>query len=168
MTILRCHLGKVRFEFDPFEIAGVSKRDITPDLRDQALDEIAAFVLESVLSDVGSLKSPVNGRAFKGLSKAYKERKVAEGGQPVPDLTLAGDMLDSLVCKRIGDRLVLTVEGKAQDLKADNHNHFGIYGEATLPDRKFIPNADEGEGFTPAITKGINRFIQDALLESGG
>jgi hypothetical protein len=157
-------MGKVKFDFDPFEIAGVDPKDIPASKREETLELIADFVLESVLSYVGDGNSPVSGHGkFPALSKDYKKRKVAEGGTPVPNLLLEGDLLDSLTVKRSRNTLTLTVDGALEDKKADNHNGFGIYGTPTLPERRFIPA--ENEMFKRDITEGIKRFVEDALDE---
>ena len=108
---------KVEYEFDPFELVGLSKRDLSSGARDEALDLISDYVLESVLSFVGDENSPVSGRgAFKALSKEYKAKKEADGGTPLPNLLMNGDLLDSVKVVRKGDKLKLTVDQDQQEI----------------------------------------------------
>lgn len=153
-------MAKVEFIFDPFEVAGVEKPDISKAKRDQILRDVADYVLESVLSDVGDSRSPVTGKQFKKLDKDYAAEKKREGGTPVPNLLMQGDLLDSLLVKKKGDKLILTVGDSQQD-KADGHNNHT--GDSQLPRRPFIPDADESETFRPAIRQGIREIIDDVL-----
>ena len=157
-------MSRVEYVFDPFELVGIDPAKLKGGAKDEALDEIADFVLESVLTDVGNQKSPVTGREFKRLSKDYAEKKKAEGGTPVPNLEMEGDLMDSVRVKKRGRKLVLTVDGELEQLKADNHNKFSPESKATaVPARKFIPNAEEGESFRPDIRRGIKELLSDYL-----
>ena len=153
---------KVAFEFDPFEMAGIDKSSLDSRLVNEALSDIQDFVLESVLSDVAALKSPVTGRNFKALqSKEYIAHKKSKGLSPVPNLELDGSMLSSLkVVKKGKNRLVLTVDDEEAD-KADGHNNHS--GESKIPERKFIPHEDSGESFRPAIRNGIKDLVMMAV-----
>jgi hypothetical protein len=161
--------GDVEFSFDPFELVGLKPpEDVKKsELRD-LYENIANYVLESVLSDVGDGRSPVNGRAFKGLSKDYKKEKVKEGGQPIPNLELHGDMMSALFCDPKRDGIILSVADDQMD-KADGHNNFS--GKSKLPERKFIPDKAKGETFRPEIRNGIRdlieAFIDDTQSEAG-
>ena len=154
---------EVAYEFDPFDIAGVDPDTLTASQRKAVLDEVTDFILESVLLDVAESRSPVTGRAFKGLNKDYRAIKEDEGGTPVPNLELTGDLMDSLeVVKGKRGKLVLTVSDDQQG-KADGHNNHS--GDSKLPRRPFIPDAARGETFRPKIREGIEAIIED-LLES--
>lgn len=153
---------KVEYKFDPFELVGIKKSEIPKDKRDELLDEIADFVLESVLSDVGSARSPVNGSKFPGLSSEYKANKIRKGARPIANLELEGDLLDSLkVRKNHKEELLTLTVDPSQMPKADGHNNFS--GDSMLPERKFIPNKDKDESFRPGIVNEIKRIILDAL-----
>lgn len=144
----------VKFEFDPFLL--VEAEPLSRDVKKAALSDIADFVLESVLSNVGSQKSPVQGHgSFPKLSKSYKSIKDDEGGTPIPNLELTGAMLSALEVKRKGDTLVLQIAGR-EAAKADGHNNHS--GDSTLPLRRFIPT--ETETFKRDILSGISRIIE--------
>jgi len=149
---------KVAFEFDPFELVGRDRSEATQEQRRQILDQVANYVLESVLSDVGDSRSPVTGRPFKKLDSDYAKQKRSEGGTPVANLLLGGDLLDSLLVRKKGEKLILTVS-EDQMGKADGHNNFS--GDSPLPRRQFVP--EEDETFRPAIRAGIEAIIDDVL-----
>jgi len=155
-------LAKFKFEFDPFEYAKVEKpkgRKLS-----SILDEVADLVKEAVLTDVGETRSPVTGRAFKSLSKVYKEEKQAQGGSGSPDLELSGSMLDALTVKRTRrGTLELFVDSEKEQGKVDGHNNFT--GQSKLPERKFIPAS--GEDFRPAIRKQIKTLIESLEEDDG-
>lgn len=153
---------KVEYEFDPFDVAGIDTTGMSNAEIKDALQEVENFIKESVLSDVGAQRSPVTGGKFKALSKAYKKQKIAEGGKGVPNLELSGAMLSGLETFRKGDKIVLTVSDDEQ-AKADGHNNFS--GDSKLPERKFIPNADAGETFRPAIVKGIKNLLEKSTTQ---
>ena len=146
---------KVEYVFDPFEIAGIddnlSKRE-----KSKVLEEIAAYVHESVLSYIGDSKSPVSGRKFPLLDEEYANKE--HGGNRVSHLELDGDLLDSIVVKKKGNELILTVSQDQQG-KADGHNNFT--GKSKLPLRQFIPKEDQN--FVPEIRNGIKSIIKDAI-----
>jgi hypothetical protein len=158
---------KVQFTFDPFEMAGVDPNDVSADVREEILSDVADFTLKSVLEDCADLKSPVTGGAFRKLSKDYAVAKKKQGGKPVPNLQLEGDMLDALSVKTKKTEVSLYMPAGKQALKADNHNKFSSESEGTsLPPRKFIPNEDKGETFRPAIRKGIRDIVKKAFEDS--
>lgn len=147
----------VQFEFDPFELAGINKSDVPLTKRNNVLLEVKDFVLESVLSKVGSQRSPVAGHGkFKKLSKDYAAQKKAEHGNKKANLEAEGDLLDSVrVFKSGRGRLKLTVL-KAQEAKADGHNNHS--GDSELPLRRFIP--EDNETFSRDIIKGMRDIIK--------
>lgn len=151
----------VKFDFDPFQIAGVSKRSIPDDLFDDILDEVSNYVKEQVLSKVGDGESPVGGRGtFEKLDKDYAKKE--HGGNRTAKLELDGDLLDSVQIIRSGSKLRLTV-GDDQQPKADGHNNFT--GQSKLPTRRFIPFERDGESFDDEILKEIKSIVRDALPE---
>ena len=155
-------MAKFKFEFDPFDYAKVEKpkgRKLS-----SILDEVADLVKEAVLTDVGETRSPVTGRAFKGLSKDYKAEKQAQGGSGSPDLELSGSMLDALTVKRTRrGTLELFVDSEKEQGKVDGHNNFT--GQSKLPERKFIPHSDED--FRPAILNQIKSLLESLEDENG-
>lgn len=146
---------KVKYDFNP--LAQIDIR-LSSDEKDDLLDRISNYVLESVLSDVGEARSPVTGKPFPKLSKDYAEKV----GRKVATLELTGDMLDSLKIERKKSLLRLTVPDDEQG-KADGHNNFS--GESPLPERKFIPDAEAGESFRPEIIGGIKDIIDEFIQE---
>lgn len=146
---------KVEYVFDPFELID-KDLELSKSKKKEALDEVAAYVHESVLSFIGDSRSPVNGRKFPLLNKEYAEKE--HGGNRVSHLELDGDLLDSIVVKRKGDALILTVTEDQQE-KADGHNNFS--GKSKLPLRQFIPK--DGQNFAPEIREGIKSIIKDAI-----
>jgi len=156
-------LSDVKYEFDPFEIAGIDPSDLTPAKRKRIMKQVGDLVLGAVVLDVADLKSPVTGRQFKALSKDYREHKEALGGEPVPNLLLNGDMLESLtVTASVETSLTLTV-GDDQQAKADGHNNFS--GQSRIPRRPFIPNEGNGEKFRPAIREAIASLVEELANE---
>lgn len=154
---------RIWYDFDPFDMFPDIK--VRPGQRDAAKDEIAQFVKDQVLLDVGNGRSPVEGGEWKRkLSAEYAKRKAAEGGSNFANLELTGDMLDALdVVNGRGSKLRLQVEGKEQVAKADGHNNFS--GDSTLPGRHFIPNADEDETFKARIRAGIRSILENYAEE---
>ena len=154
---------KVEYVFDPFELSGLDSGVLTAEKRKEVLEDVKAYVLESVLLDVASSVSPVTGRPFKKLSPEYKKKKLSELGVGDADLVFSGDMLDSLIVKSTsGTKLKLTV-GSGQQDKADGHNNHS--GSSQLPERKFIPISGE-ETFSDEIMSGIEEIVRDAIEEA--
>jgi hypothetical protein len=156
-------MAKVEYEFDPFDLVGISKSDIKRGDVASALEDVSNYVLESVLSFVGDETSPVSGRGkFKRLNKDYAHKKDEEGYTPEPNLMASGDMLDAVKVVKRGSKLVLTLDKSQQD-KADGHNNHS--GASDLPVRRFIPLNDKSsdETFKPAILKGIKQILKDYI-----
>jgi len=145
----------VKYTFNPFELAGVDPPENAEE-RQAAVEEIADFIHEQVLSDVASTKSPIDNRKFQSLSKDYKKFKKSQGRSGVPNLEFTGSMLDALQTVIKGNKITLQIKGKESG-KADGHNNHS--GKSTLPTRRFIPL---DEGFRPGILEGVRRII-DAL-----
>lgn len=144
---------KVAFEFNPFK-----KTRVTVDRKDvkEARDLVADFVKESVLSDIGSAKSPVSGGRWKrSLTKEYAKEK----GSRTANLELSGVMLDQLkVIQKKGNTLSLEIKG-SQAGKADGNNR-GTYGKKFTKlknAREFIPRGKK------TLTKEIWDGIKDIL-----
>lgn len=149
-------MSKIKFDFNPFTKAGMQLRG---ERRQRALNEIQRFIKKAVVESAKSQKSPVTARSFKALSSEYRKLKQASGRPGVPDLTLSNSMLSNTVVRKVsGSKLSLDVNGKKNQLKADNHNHLGKFGEATLPKRQFIPAGKQY--FNATIQKGIKDIIR--------
>lgn len=144
----------VKFEFDPFKELDINLPRGAD--KESILEEVADFTLASVLESIGNSRSPVASYGkFPALNPEYKKRKVAEGGQPVPNLELSGDLIAAMEVFPKGNRIVIRVKGKEGD-KADGHNNHS--GESQLPLRRFIPA--EGEMFNQTIMRGIKEIIR--------
>lgn len=148
---------KVFYDFDPEEETGIR---VPKSKRGEALEAVAEYVKESVLSTVGEGKTPVEGGSWKrSLSKAYKKKKGEVSSSNFANLELHGDLLDSLdVVKKRGSTLRLTVAESQMD-KADGHNNFS--GKSKLPERNFIPDASRGQRLSPKIRRGIKSILED-------
>lgn len=149
---------KVKYDFDPFVEAGISKRGLTDDQIQDVFDEVADFVLESVLNDVGEGVSPVTGKSFEQLSVKYAKQE----GKPRKPVTLelTGDLLDSVKVIKKDNKIRLTVS-EDQQPKADGHNNFT--GKSKLPRRPFIPDEDKDEKLRPEIRRGIKDIINTII-----
>lgn len=159
---------KVKFDFNPLTEYW-NGDDLTRKLDDSQkknlLDDIANYVLDSVLSRVGDSSSPVAGQParWKGLSAEYAKSIGKKPGAP-STLELHGDLLDSIKVVRNGTGLRLTVDESEQP-KADGHNNFS--GKSNLPRRAFVPDEKRGEDFRPDIKEGIREVIQNFLDDEG-
>lgn len=120
-------------------------------------DEVGDFVTTSILDYVGEGKSPVTGRSFPKLSKAYANEE--KGGRTLPNLDLNGDMLNALTFKKTDSGVEVGIFDSEQAPKAYNHN----VGD-TLPQRQFI--ADPKQNFVGDIQKGINDIVNKRIVEA--
>lgn len=131
--------NKIYFEFDPFELAGVPRPK--SNVR-EAKQRLAELVREEVLNHVGQSKSPVAGEGWKSsLSPSYKKQKGKYSSVLKANMELHGDLLDNLDCviNRNGN-LELRNTG-SQAAKSDGHNNHS--GDSSLPQRRFIPDAEQ-------------------------
>jgi hypothetical protein len=134
---------------------------LTSDQRRAISEEVGEFLKEQVVLSINALESPISGGKFKKtLSPEYKKEKVKQGGSPVPNLQLSGEMLDSLDYRVTSKGIELGVFGPAA-LRADGHNN--LSGESELPERKFLP--DIGESFKSSIKGEVEKIIQDKIVE---
>lgn len=148
-------MGKsiVEYWFDPFENLGLKG-----EAKEDALQEAADLLLESILSDVADGKSPVTGRKFKQLNKDYAEKE--HGGDRNARLELSGGLLSGLIVRPSDGGILVTVAEDEQE-KADGHNNHS--GDSLLPERRFIPKADDNQFFRPEIRKSIIEIGKDFL-----
>jgi len=111
-------------------------------------EDIADFIAESILDEVGAATSPVSGHGkFKRLSKEYKKFKRSQGGSGTRDLELTGDMLDALKVTVAGTNIKTQIGGK-EGGKAEGNN-----------DRsRFIPQTKET--WNAEIMRGVARIIR--------
>lgn len=147
--------SKIFFEFDPFELVGMTKPK--RGARD-ARQEIADLVLTEVLDYVGEARSPIqSGRWKSSLSKEYKKRKADWSSSLVANMELTGDMLDSLEVWEYNGKLRLGIRDSREAKKADGHNNHS--GRSSLPAREFIPK--EGQTFKRRITDAMRQIIRE-------
>ena len=130
--------------------------------RGAAKEEVAEYIVDTILDQVSSQKSPVSGGKFKAsLSKNYKKIKMKESGGSKANLELTGDMLDALDARFSGNTLSVGIHkdaGSENMLKAENHNKRTVRARKTsVPERKFIPNKDEN------FKRNIMRDIKDII-----
>jgi len=144
------------FSFD-FEVPGID--EVPEELREEALNDIGEYLLDSILDYVGSSRSPVAGGEFRAsLSPDYAKR----AGKDRADLDLTGSMLNSLEYSYDADSGTVTLGIFEEDEipKAYNHN----VGD-TLPKRQFLP--EEEETFKAEIIRGVGRILSEYLEEDG-
>jgi hypothetical protein len=150
-------VDKVTFEFDPFRRAGIKAPKENKDI---ILEEIAEFVIEEALSQIGSGRTTVKGGNWKkGLSKGYKSVKAEESSVSFANLELTGDMLDALDAEPVGNKIKYGIEGDQAD-KADGNNR-GSYGKtrgSSKKAREFIPK--KGQTFRKEFWDGIKTIVK--------
>lgn len=150
---------KVEFVFDPIELAGYDRKDFSPDAIKTIMQDASEIVTTEVLKNCAAQRSSVgDGGAWDGLSTEYANKKKILAGNKKANLELSGDMLSTLKVINRGRTLTLTVD-PSQYGKADGHNNFS--GESKLPERKFIPDAGNGETFSDDILSQIKRVVED-------
>lgn len=115
----------------------------------RAKEEAKDFIVEQLLSDIGSSKSSVSGRGFK----RKKDGKTS-------NLEDKGDLLDSLEVRDVDGEVSQLEVGwfdPSQVPKADGHNNHS--GDSKLPTRKSIPKDDEN--FRPSIRKELEKIADE-------
>lgn len=156
-------MAKYGFTFDPFKLTGVK---VPPENRDDALEAVGNYLLESSLSEIGSGRSPVAGGPWKrGLSTEYKKIKKEESSVTFANAELSGDMLDALDVKKVSsNRLFYGIEGdQAGKLEGNN---VGSYGrdEDESKARRIVPV--DGETFKPSIIQGMREILEEYADEN--
>lgn len=137
----------------------VNLSDVPKSDRPQVLSDIADYLLEAALDDIGEGRSPVYGSKWPALSKVYKKHKLEEGSKPIANLELSGDLLDALEAKVTGkSAITYGITDSSQTAKADGHNN--LSGDSKLPLRRFVPGP--GETFRSGIMNQIQQIIDAA------
>lgn len=152
--------GEAYYEFDPFKATGV-KPSRSRASREQALEDAANFIKESILDNCASGKTSVAGGLWKKkLDPAYRKEKLKESGVGFANLELNGDMLDSLETYFSGTKIVVEISDAAELDKAEG-NLLGSYGRAPDPSnaREFMPHA-RGQKLTPEIMSGVKKILE--------
>lgn len=157
-------MAKVEYTFDPIGLVGEDPEAFTPEERKAIAAQVSDFVLNSVIEDAGAQVSSVDGSKWAPLSKDYKVKKKALGGKPIANLELTGSYLASMkVIKKRDSTLTLTVSADQMG-KADGHNNHS--GDSSLPLRRSIPAAGDGETFRDEILRGIEDIVTSAKESS--
>lgn len=129
---------------------------------DAVKKEIGDYLVEEILHHVGSAKSPVTGDSFDALSEKYKKFKSKISSNPIPNMELFGDMLDSLKFEITRTGIEVGIFDSEQAKKADNHNKFSAKSKGTaVPKRQFIPNKKEKQNFHKNILEEVEKIIKD-------
>lgn len=136
--------------------------DLPEKIKAKIKRDVGDYLIESVLQTVHQSKSPVEGEDWPGLSKAYKAKKIAEGGVGKANMELEGDMLDSLDYKPTKDGIEIGFFDD-QAWKADGHLKFSGK-ENNTPQRRFLPG--EGESFIAPIQKEIESIVSEAIADN--
>lgn len=136
-------------------------KGMTKSQKTDTLEEIGEFLVQSILDNVGSGKSPVEGGAYqKQLTKVrdkngklvdseYSKLKSQVSGSKIANMELYGDMLDALEYRIDADSGTVEVGifDEEQAAKAAGH-HSGKtpwpgYNKSKLPVREFIPRKNK-------------------------
>ena len=80
---------------------------LSAEARSRIHQEVGDYLVETTLSRVAKARSPLKNQAFDPLSPKYKKKKVDEGGVPLANLELSGEMLDSLAYEETEDGIEL-------------------------------------------------------------
>ena len=137
-------------------------------LRREAEEEIGQFLVDYIIDQVGSSKSPVEGGRFDAaLTKKYKKIKSEISGSSKANLELFGDMLDSIDYKTNNGNIEVGIfNDEEQASKAYGHNS-GYRGHPTIKynkyKREFIPKSNQS--FKSSANKEIDRIINDYASE---
>lgn len=125
-------------------------------------ETVGEFLVEQITGRLQTTAtSPISGESFPALTKKYKAFKIEQGGNPIPDMLLTGDMLSSLDF-RATDVLEIGFFDK-EAWKADGHNKFSGKKNFT-PQRRFLPA--EGQKFKRDIVSGVKDLIVEGLIDA--
>lgn len=143
------------WEFDPERETGITVRK---EDRGQALEEVATFVKEQVLSRTADLKPSVaGGRWIESLTPEYKKRKLEETNVDKANLELHGDLLDSLKTGVRGRKVFIEVAEEERG-KAEGHLT-GKYGKhSAIRPRQFMPVGSQD--LAKPIMDGVRRILR--------
>lgn len=148
----------IRYDFDPEKLTGVK---VAKGARREALDEVADYVKEAILSNTADQRTSVDGgRWKKKITKDYwKNVKSEESNVNGANMELTGDMLDALDTKVVSGKVRIQIAGD-QEAKAEG-NLIGSYGRG--PDsskaREFMPHK-RGQKLSPDIVAGIKQILE--------
>lgn len=129
--------------------------NVPRDQRSAAKEAVGNFILDEILTRLADGTSPVTGRGFKQLDKAYADKM--KDGDRTPNLELDGDLKAALNFKNSQKGIIVGIMSADQRPKADGHNN--LSGDSKLPQRRFIPADDQS--FTGSIMKEIPNIIAE-------
>ena len=144
------------YKFDPLKTLDI---ELPKNTKKEALEEVAAYLKEELLSYAGEAKSIVSGGQWvKGLTKEYKALKSEISSNPIANLELNGDLLDSLDVKVVGNKIEIDV---AEDQKGKALGHIsGEYGtNSRIRPRQFMPQGNET--FKQAVLSNIKNILKE-------
>lgn len=143
------------WQFDPIAETGIK---VPKDKREQALEEVATFVEESVLKNTGDGRTSVKGGKWvRGLTEEYAKKKGEESSADFANLELTGDMLDTLKTGVRGKKVFIEVD-ESERGKAEGHLT-GKYGKRSrIRPRQFMPVG--GQELSPEIMNGVKRILK--------
>jgi hypothetical protein len=148
----------IKYDFDPEKLTGIK---IARGAKRDALDEVADFVKEAILSNTADGKSSVKGGHWKKkITKPYwKNVKSEESNANFANMELTGDMLDALETRVVSGKVRIEIAGDQAD-KAEG-NLLGSYGREpdTSKAREFMPHK-RGQELSPDIVAGIKDILE--------
>lgn len=135
--------------------------EVPKSARREALEEVATFLHQELLTYYSAGHSPVSGGEWRRkLTEKYREKKKRDGGSDFADLDLTDEMLESLTVEAKGNRIVVDV-AKDQYGKAEGHIT-GQYGKGQMKKnykREFLP---QGDGvFKRGILSGVRKILKE-------
>lgn len=152
-------MPKVKFEFDPFKIAGITEKEARGK-KTEILREVKEFVKDAIIARSLDHKPSASNGLWRPLSKEYKKKT----GKSKADLWLTGKLLPSIQVKR-GDELPLQVTvPESQQGKADGHTNHSRNGSDSRR-RDFIPDQTKGQDFARPILTEIRRIVLSKVKE---
>lgn len=93
----------------------------------------------------------------EAIKESYGEAKKKKGKLSPVDMTLSGDMLDSLEIVQRGSKTYLEFTGKDTGLRAYYHNNSGAGKSRKI--RRLLPNKD-GEKFNSVLQRKIVEIVK--------
>lgn len=146
----------IEWDFDPQKKTGIK---VKRENLDDALEEVATFVKEQILSNTADGKTSVKGgRWVRSLTKEYAKRKSEESSANYANLELTGEMLDALETAVDGRRIKIEIADPEQEGKAEGHLT-GQYGSnSRIRPRQFMP-WKRGEELSPDIMQGVKEIL---------
>ncbi len=150
-------MPRIKYDFNPFALTGISPENLKD--KDAVMKKLGKLVTKTIKEKAANQKSAVSKRGkWARLSKEYAKDK--KKGNRTANLKLTSEMLGSLDTKKLAGRNVLrTAVSEDENEKADGHCNFS--GNSKLPERRFIPNVEDGETWQKALIKEMGKIIKE-------